>query len=269
MVGKATDGKGDPSKDPDHTIDAENMTVDTLDSVEINTVSEANDTNGHPSQETDVTIDAKNSNVDEPANGDPSKDPDHIIDAKKTTFDEPDCPLDSVEVNTLGEANDTNGHPHQESDVTVDTKNSNIVKPDIIHDNSKTIDTNAEQTESMVYDDVEHNDVFQKELLVQCAHDSEEVNTVDKATGKNLSIQGGVEMINATQLEGSSVIFGEQNIVHNGVTSTQDLLTLVDFNNDEDQVSNSEEVKWNDDGGGSSTDAKQIKIKREVQNCCS
>ncbi len=58
-------------------------------------------------------------------------------------------------------------------------------EPDIIHDSSKTIDTNAEQTESIVDDDVEHNNVLQKELPVQCAHDSEEVNTFDKATDVN------------------------------------------------------------------------------------
>jgi hypothetical protein len=77
-------------------------------------------------------------------NGDPSKDSDHTIDAENTTVDEPDCTLDSVEVNTVGEANDTNGHPSQEFDVTVDAKNSNIDGLDIIHDSSKTIDTNVE-----------------------------------------------------------------------------------------------------------------------------
>ncbi len=51
-----------------------------------------------------------------------------------------------MDVNTVDEANDTNGHPSQESDVTADAKNSNIDEPDIIHDSSKTIDTNAEQT---------------------------------------------------------------------------------------------------------------------------
>jgi hypothetical protein len=112
-------------------------------------------------------------------NGDPSKDPDCIIDAENTTVDESDCTLDSVEVNTVGEANDTNGHPSQESDVTVDAEHSNIDEPDIIHDISKTIDANAKQAVSMVDDDVEHNDVSQKELPVQCAHDSEGVNTVD------------------------------------------------------------------------------------------
>jgi hypothetical protein len=60
---------------------------------------------------------------------------------------------------------------------------------------------------------------------------------------------------------------------------------MVDFNNDEDQASNYEEVKWNDAGDGGSTDnsevendssdssdklsAKHMKIiKQEVQNCC-
>ncbi len=42
------------------------------------------------------------------ANDDPSKDSDHTIDVENMTVDEPDCILDSVEVNTVGEANDTN-----------------------------------------------------------------------------------------------------------------------------------------------------------------
>ncbi len=75
------------------------------------------------------------------ANGDPT------IDAENMTVDEPDCTLDSVEVNTVGVANDTNGHPSQESDVTVNAENSSIDEPGIIHDSSKTIDTNVEQTE--------------------------------------------------------------------------------------------------------------------------
>ncbi len=37
--------------------------------------------------------------------------------------------------------------------------------------------------------------------------------------GKNLYIQGGVEMNNALTLEGISVIFEEQNIVQDGLTS--------------------------------------------------
>jgi hypothetical protein len=101
------------------------------------------------------------------------------------TNDELDCTLDSVEVNTVGEANDTYGHPSQESDVTVDAENSNIDVLDIIYDSSKAIDTNDKQTEPIVDFDVDRNDVSQKELPVQFAHESEEVNTLDKATDVN------------------------------------------------------------------------------------
>jgi hypothetical protein len=118
-------------------------------------------------------------------NDDPSKDPDHSINAENTTVDEPDHTLDSVEVNTVGEANDSNGHPSQVSEFTVNVENSNVDEPDIIHDSFRTIDTNAEQTESMVDDPVEHNDVSRKELPIQCAHDNEEVNTVDKVNDVN------------------------------------------------------------------------------------
>ncbi len=48
------------------------------------------------------------------------------------TVDELDCTLDSVEINTVGKANDTNGHPSQEPDVTVDAENSIIDEPIII-----------------------------------------------------------------------------------------------------------------------------------------
>jgi hypothetical protein len=77
MVDKATDVNGDPSKDSDHAIDAENMTVDEpdciLDSVEVNTVGEENDVHGHSSQGIGVQIDRENSNVDEPNIHDSSK----------------------------------------------------------------------------------------------------------------------------------------------------------------------------------------------------
>ncbi len=66
--------------------------------------------------------------------------------------------------------------------------------------------------------------------------------------GKDLSNQGGVEMNNATPLEGSSVILGEQNIVHDG----------------EDQGSNSEEFEWNDDGGGGSTDYSEVEMIPQI-----
>jgi hypothetical protein len=76
--------------------------------------------------------------------------------------------------------------------------------------------------------------------------------------GKDLSIQGQVEMNNATPLEVSSVIIEEQNIVQDGVAFIQDLLTTVDFNKNEDQLSNYEEVEWTDDGGGGSTDYSEV-----------
>jgi hypothetical protein len=128
-----------------------------------------------------------NNSVGEATDGNnyPSKDPDHTIDAENTVVDEPDRTLDSMEINIIGEANDTNGHPSQESDVTVNAENSNVDEPDIIYDRSKTIDKIAEQTESIVHDDFDHNDVSEKELPVQCIHASEEVNTVDKVTDVN------------------------------------------------------------------------------------
>jgi hypothetical protein len=76
--------------------------------------------------------------------------------------------------------------------------------------------------------------------------------------GKDLSIKGGVEINNANPLEGSSVILGEQNIEQDGETSIQDQLTSVDYNYDEDQASNSEEVEWNNDGDGGSTDYSEV-----------
>jgi hypothetical protein len=77
-------------------------------------------------------------------NGDPSKDSDHTINAENSTVDEPDCTLHSVEVNTVGKANDTYGLLSKESGITVDAENCNIDVLDIIHDSSKTIDTNVE-----------------------------------------------------------------------------------------------------------------------------
>jgi hypothetical protein len=109
----------------------------------------------------------------------------HTIDAEKSIIDEPDCTLDSMEINIVGEANEANGHRSQESDVIVNSENSNVYEPDIIYDRSKTIDMIAEQTESMVDDAFDHDDVSERELSVQCIHASEEVNTADKVTDVN------------------------------------------------------------------------------------
>jgi hypothetical protein len=90
-------------------------------------------------------------------NGDPSKDSDHTIDAENMTVDELDCIFDSVEVNTGGEENDVHGLCSQETGVHIDRENSNVDEPNI-HSSSKINDANAEQTNSIVDDDVEQND---------------------------------------------------------------------------------------------------------------
>jgi hypothetical protein len=76
--------------------------------------------------------------------------------------------------------------------------------------------------------------------------------------GKVLSLQSGVEMNNATSLEGSSVILEEQNIEQDGETLIQNLLTMVDSDNHEDQASKSKEVEWNDDGDGGYEDYSEV-----------
>ncbi len=163
-------------------------------------------------------------------NGDPSKDSDHTIDAENLTVDEPDCIFDSVEFNTVGEENDVHGLCSQETGVQIDKGNSNVDEPNI-HNSSKTNDVNAEQTNSIVDDDVEQNEVSQ--------------NIIQGLQNKTASNDVGMEK--ADEMEGSSVILGEQTIVHNRETFIQDQLTMVDFNNDEDQTSKSKIVEWSDD----------------------
>ena len=93
------------------------------------------------------------------------------------------------------------------------------------------------------------NETVSKDVGMENADETTNVcrETTISDLDKYLSVQGGVEMNNATPLEGSSVILGEQNIVHDGEIFIQDHLTTVDFNNDEDQTSKSKEVEWNDD----------------------
>ncbi len=181
-----------------------------------------------------------------------------------------DCRYDS-DLKTVSEANDVHGHSSQEIGVLIDRENSNIDEPNI-HDSSKTNDGNAEQTDLIVDDDVEQNDVSQniiqglqkktvsKDVGMKKADETTNVNreTSFIDLSKELSIQGGVEMNSATSLEGSSVILGEQNIEQEGETLIQDLLTMVDFNNDEDQASNSKEVEWNDEGDGGYRDNSEV-----------
>ncbi len=135
-----------------------------------------------------------------------------------------------MKVNTVGEENDVHGPCSQETGVQIDRENSNVDGPNI-HDSSKTNDANAEQTNSIVDDDVEQNDVSQN--IIQGLQDK--------------TVRNDVGMEKSDEMEVSSVILGEQNIVHNGETFIQDQLTMEDFINDEDQTSKSKEVEWNDD----------------------
>ncbi len=123
------------------------------------------------------------------------------------------CRYDS-DLNTVSEANDVHGHFSQEIGVQIDRENINVDEPNI-HDSSKTNDDDAEQTESIVDNDVEQNDVSQNiiqglqnetfskdvgmERAVETTNVSGETPIID--LGKDLSIQGSVEMNNATPLE--------------------------------------------------------------------
>jgi hypothetical protein len=66
------------------------------------------------------------------------------------------------------------------------------------------------------------NKTVSKDVGMEKADETTNVckNTTIIDLGKDLSIQGGVTVNNATPLEGSSVILGEQNIVHNGDNRT-------------------------------------------------
>jgi hypothetical protein len=143
-------------------------------------------------------------------NGDPSKDSEHTDDVENLTVDEPDGIFDNVEVNTVAEGNDTYGHPSQESVVIVHTENSVIDGLDIIHDSSKTIDINVEQTETIVDFDGDCNDVSQKELPVQSVHESGEINTFDKANDVNGDPNKDLDHTNVAEnmaVDDSNIIF--------------------------------------------------------------
>ncbi len=129
------------------------------------------------------------------------------------------------DLNTVSDRNDVHGCSSQEIGVQIDGENSNVDEPSI-HDSSKTNDENAEQTDPIVDGDVEQNGVFQNIIQgLQNETVSKDVGMekADETTndlGKDLSIQDDIEMNNATPLEGSSVILGEQDIVLDGDDQT-------------------------------------------------
>ena len=187
-------------------------------------------------------------------NGNPSKDSEHTDDVENLTFDKPDGIFDNVEGNTVAEGNDTYGHPSQESVVIVEAENSAIDGLGIIHDSSKTIDTNVEQIESIFGFDGECDDVLQKELPVQSVHESEEINTVDKANdmngdsnkdsdhtnvAENMAVEDSILSFN--NVEVSTVAEGKN--VHDVCVQEN---TLNDGNNEQITSSADDEVEQND-----------------------
>jgi hypothetical protein len=126
-----------------------------------------------------------------------------------------------VEVNTVAEENNENDVCIQETEVQIDIEGSNIDVPNI-HGSFKTNDGVNMETESSVDDDVEKNDVSHKiiqDLQNKTANNDVGMENTDETTnvciettingsGKALSIQGDVELNNATLLEGNSVIDG-------------------------------------------------------------
>jgi hypothetical protein len=165
-----------------------------------------------------------------------------------------ESPFDNAEVNTVAEGDDTYGHPSQESVVIVEAENSAFDGLGIINDSSKTIDTNVEQIESIVGFDDDCDNVLQKELPVQSVHESEEINTVDKANdmngdpnkdsdhtyvAENMAVEDSILFFNNVEI--STV--AEENNVHD--VSVQEI-TLNDGNNEQTTSSANDEVEQND-----------------------
>ncbi len=149
-------------KDTSTPCEQELLVQCALDSVEVNAADKATDAYGHPNKDSDDRIDAENMNVDEPNSA-----------------------LDCVEVNKADKATDANGDPSKDSDDKIDAGNMNVEKPDMIHGGSKTNDANTEQTESMVDDDVEMNDLsttIDQGLQEETVSDNVEMDKADKTT---------------------------------------------------------------------------------------
>jgi hypothetical protein len=99
--------------------------------------------------------------------------------------DEPDSAFDCMEVNTVDKATDPNGHPSIDSDDRIDAENMNVDEPNMIHDGYKANDANAEQTESIVDDVVEMNDLsttIDQGLQEETVSDNVEMDKADKTT---------------------------------------------------------------------------------------
>ncbi len=92
-----------------------------------------------------------------------------------------------MEVNTADKATEANGNPSKDSDDRIDVENMDVDKPEdiVIHDGSKANDAHVEQTESMVDDDFEMNDVsttIEQDLQVEAVCNSVDMDKPDKTT---------------------------------------------------------------------------------------
>jgi hypothetical protein len=234
-----------------------------LDSVEVNTDNRSTDVNDDPWKDSDDSIDAENINVDKPVHA-----------------------SDSVEVNTVDKANYANGQPSQDSDDRIDVANMNVDEPDCAS-NKVEVNANAEQTESIVNDDVEQNDVsknINQGLQKETVSDDVEMEKVDKTTGafghastdcddiinegntiigqgRDLFIQDGVEMNDAStiierEIQEDNVPsiqtntpIGEQSIVQSGLALVQELFTT---NSNDNEIQVSSDAKFEYDSSDSS-----------------
>jgi hypothetical protein len=224
---KATDKNGDPSIASKHTDDVENSTVDEpdgiLDNVEVNTVAERYDTHGHTSHKSVVIVDAENHAIDElDVVHDSSKAIDTNVD-----FDNDDV-HDGEDINIVDNANDMHGDPNKE--IRTVAKKNNV--HDVCVQGITQKDENKERETSSADNEVEQNNASPLNIQdIQNEHSNNNVGMED--TDK---IQGDDEQNNTSCLEGGSVIPEEQNIVQDGVLFIEDKLTLLDFDNAEDQI---------------------------------
>ncbi len=264
LADKAADTNGDASIASKHTDDVENLTVDEPDSifdnVEVNTVVVRYDTHGHTSQESVVIVDAENHAIDEL---DVVHDSSKAIDTNVDFDVDYDDVHESEDINIVDITNDVNGNPNNDIITVAEKNNVHDVCVQEITQN----DENKEQKASSADNEVEQNDASQ--LNIQDIKNEEDNN--DAGMEDTDEIQGDDEQNNTPFLEGGSVICEEQNIVQDGVLFIEDKLTLLDFDNVEDQTSHSDkEFEWNEDSGVGSKDVKHMKkqTNKTSKKCC-
>jgi hypothetical protein len=136
----------------------------------------------------------------------------------------------------------------------------------------RTIDTNVEQSESIVDFDGKCNDELQIELPVQSVHESGEINTVDKANNVNGDPNKDLDHTNVTKnmaVDDSNIIFDsvelntvpEKNNVHDVCVQE---ITLNDRNNEQTKSSADDEVEQNDVSQKNIQDLQNENVSNDV-----